>query len=153
MLYARITEGQIKYPIYPRQEYPNISFPEVIAASSLPADCVQVERVSAPVITRFQQAIEGSPALEDGVWKQTWAVRDFDEAEQAMVVENGYAELRAQRDQVLRDVVDPMGSAMRWNALTNDQRDAWGVYRQALLDLPQNTPDPFNVDWPTPPSA
>lgn len=29
---------------------------------------------------------------------------------------------------------------------------AWKTYRQALRDLPANTTDPFNVDWPTPPA-
>ena len=29
---------------------------------------------------------------------------------------------------------------------------AWAVYRQQLRDLPANTPDPRNVEWPEPPS-
>lgn len=29
---------------------------------------------------------------------------------------------------------------------------AWATYRQALRDLPQNTPDPRNVIWPEPPA-
>lgn len=29
---------------------------------------------------------------------------------------------------------------------------AWATYRAALRDLPQNTEDPFNVVWPTPPA-
>lgn len=30
-------------------------------------------------------------------------------------------------------------------------RAAWATYRQALRDLPDNTTDPQNVTWPTPP--
>ena len=30
-------------------------------------------------------------------------------------------------------------------------REAWAAYRQALRELPDNTPDPFNPVWPTPP--
>jgi hypothetical protein len=29
---------------------------------------------------------------------------------------------------------------------------AWSVYRQQLRDLPANTTDPRNVEWPVPPS-
>lgn len=35
--------------------------------------------------------------------------------------------------------------------LTDIQRLAWAVYRQALRDLPSNTSDPFNVIWPEEP--
>lgn len=31
--------------------------------------------------------------------------------------------------------------------------NAWQDYRQALRDLPQNTTDPSNVVWPTPPQS
>jgi len=30
-------------------------------------------------------------------------------------------------------------------------RAAWAIYRQALRDLPNNTEDPRNPQWPTPP--
>lgn len=30
-------------------------------------------------------------------------------------------------------------------------RAAWAEYRQALRDLPENTDDPNNVDWPVQP--
>lgn len=32
-------------------------------------------------------------------------------------------------------------------------QSAWASYRQALRDLPNNTTDPFNPDWPVPPSG
>lgn len=35
--------------------------------------------------------------------------------------------------------------------LTNEQKDLWAVYRQALRDLPDNTEDPANPDWPVAP--
>ena len=36
---------------------------------------------------------------------------------------------------------------------SEDTRQAWLVYRQALRDLPVNTSDPTNPTWPTKPSA
>jgi hypothetical protein len=36
--------------------------------------------------------------------------------------------------------------------LSPEKQQAWSEYRQALRDLPANTPDPTNPTWPTPPS-
>jgi hypothetical protein len=36
--------------------------------------------------------------------------------------------------------------------LTEEQKTAWGTYRQALRDLPANTEDPKNPVWPTAPT-
>lgn len=35
--------------------------------------------------------------------------------------------------------------------LSEVKRQEWATYRQALRDLPQNTPDPRNVSWPPKP--
>jgi len=37
--------------------------------------------------------------------------------------------------------------------LTAEKKTEWLSYRQALRDLPQNTVNPFDVTWPTQPSA
>ena len=47
-------------------------------------------------------------------------------------------------------------SPMRWNAMTDAQRQAWTDYRQALLDIPQVPGFPWNGDpdkapWPVKP--
>ncbi len=38
------------------------------------------------------------------------------------------------------------------SSLLPEKKQAWVAYRQALRDLPANTQDPTNVNWPTPPS-
>ena len=47
-------------------------------------------------------------------------------------------------------------SPMRWNAMTDAQKQAWTVYRQALLDIPQRPGFPWDGDpdkapWPVKP--
>ena len=47
-------------------------------------------------------------------------------------------------------------SPMRWNSLTEEQKQAWVNYRQALLDIPQQEGfpwdgDPDKVPWPVKP--
>lgn len=36
--------------------------------------------------------------------------------------------------------------------LSDQEKQQWATYRQALRDLPANTPDPLNVTWPEPPT-
>ena len=59
---------------------------------------------------------------------------------------------RKARDARLAADVDPVVSnPLRWAALTTEQQQAWADYRQALLDIPQQSGFPHNVVWPTKP--
>jgi len=57
--------------------------------------------------------------------------------------------LRSKRDDALR-VVDSI-SPVRWANMPEVERTAWGVYRQALLDVPQQPGFPDTVEWPVSP--
>ncbi|KEP68420.1 hypothetical protein DL1_11995 [Thioclava dalianensis] len=68
-------------------------------------------------------------------------------------VEQAFAALRAERDRLLREVLDPsVSNPLRWAAMTNRQRAAWAAYRRALLDI-TNTKDPASVVWPKRPKG
>ena len=59
-------------------------------------------------------------------------------------------QVRAKRDSLLKEVVDSV-NPMRWEAMTELQKDAWRAYRQALLDIPQQEEFPATITWPTKP--
>lgn len=60
--------------------------------------------------------------------------------------------VRRERDMKLATEVDLIaGNALRWAALTAGQQQAWADYRQALLDIPQQSGFPHDVVWPTKP--
>lgn len=60
--------------------------------------------------------------------------------------------VRSERDARLMGEVDPIASnALRWAALTPEQQQAWADYRQALLDITDQSGFPHNVTWPTKP--
>jgi hypothetical protein len=62
------------------------------------------------------------------------------------------AAVRAERNYRLTAEVDLIaGNALRWAALSDEQRQAWADYRQALLDVPQQAGFPHNVTWPSKP--
>ena len=62
------------------------------------------------------------------------------------------ADIRGERNQRLVEEVDAIaGNALRWAALTDAQRTAWGNYRTELLDLPTQSGFPNTITWPTKP--
>ena len=64
------------------------------------------------------------------------------------------AAVRAERDMKLATEVDTIaGNALRWAALTAEQQQAWADYRQALLDISQQSGFPHDVVWPTKPEV
>ena len=61
-------------------------------------------------------------------------------------------QLRGERDGLLAEVDAIAGNALRWAALSAEQQNAWGSYRQALLDVPQQSGFPNDVVWPVKPT-
>ena len=63
----------------------------------------------------------------------------------AAEIEEAWPELRRERNRRL--------SVCDWTQTMDAPVDhaAWAVYRQALRDLPANTVDPRNPQWPSPP--
>jgi hypothetical protein len=55
------------------------------------------------------------------------------------------------RNQLLRDNVDTI-NPIRYAALTETQHTELAAYRQALLNVPQQTGWPTTIEWPTKPS-
>ena len=62
------------------------------------------------------------------------------------------AQVRSERDSILTTVVDPLVSnPLRWATLSSDKQAKWATYRQALLDVPQQSGFPTTITWPTKP--
>jgi hypothetical protein len=111
----------------------------------------------------YLNQIEGSVAIEDEYWQEL--LDGQSQGKQIVSNEVGYPvladppaptaeelarEARVRRDILLKETVDSV-NPMRWEALTDEQKDAWRAYRQALLDVPQQEEFPNNVTWPTKP--
>ena len=63
------------------------------------------------------------------------------------------AGVRAERDNILATVVDPIVSnPLRWADLTTAKQAEWTTYRTALLNITDQAGFPDNVTWPQEPS-
>jgi hypothetical protein len=57
--------------------------------------------------------------------------------------------VRRQRNDLLKEVVDPVASnPLRWESLSVQAQENLRKYRQQLLDVPQQEGFPQNVVWP-----
>ena len=56
-------------------------------------------------------------------------------------------QVREYRDHLLRTEIDSL-NPIRWGVMSIEKQDAYRVYRQALLDVPQQIEFPWNVVWP-----
>ncbi len=61
------------------------------------------------------------------------------------------ASVRADRDYRLVEVDAIAGNALRWASLDAATQAEWATYRQALLDVPQQSGFPHDITWPTKP--
>lgn len=144
----------INYPVEEsnfRQLFPNISLPEFLSEQDVEHLGFGVYKSqSAPMPEIFEKVIEISPVKdEQGVWVQTWAVVPLNEDELAELTAQKIKKVRSERDNLLASTVDRL-NPIRWDTLSDEEKNAWRAYRQALLDITLQ-PDPFNITWPTQP--
>lgn len=74
--------------------------------------------------------------------------------EQIITAEQREADVLDAAWQTLRNERDARLMRSDWTQVADAPVNAehWAIYRQALRDLPQNTTDPFNPEWPNEPS-
>jgi hypothetical protein len=61
-------------------------------------------------------------------------------------------QVRGQRDNLLQELDSIVGNPLRWASFSTDQQTELSNYRQALLDVPQQTSFPDVVDFPVKPT-
>lgn len=99
---------------------------------------------------RTQALNELAPQQVNGVWTQVWQVVERSSDDQMLLNVNMAIQVRSERDQRLRaecDCINPM----RWETMTDAQKDLARAHRLALLDVPNQPGFPWSVTWPVNP--
>lgn len=73
--------------------------------------------------------------------------------EHVTTLEEKSENVRTDRDNLLLRVDAFASNPLRWGSLATEDKDAVTIYRQKLLDVPQQDSFPDNVEWPAKPSA
>lgn len=146
MTHALIKNGlAVRYPYSLenlRADNPNVSFSQEVPDERLAEwDVFPVEQIKAPIAAPGQVVIRQLPENINGVWTESWLVR---EATTQEIAEQGDI-VRQQRNELLK------GSD--WTQVLDApvNRSEWIIYRQALRDITSQNGFPFNITWPTPP--
>lgn len=106
-------------------------------------------RMSPPTPGTFEHPyISGPYVFENGTWTDSWIAVPFSSEEIQARTDKEWNIIRNKRNFYLQRsdwVFTPDAP------VSEAEKQEWITYRQTLRDLPANTIDPFNVNWPIPP--
>ena len=91
------------------------------------------------------------PGGSTGYWvvdAEAETVTNNQDQADADALANSWARLRSERDALL---VSSDWTQYNDSPLSDEAKAEWVTYRESLRDLPENTDDPANPTWPTPP--
>lgn len=147
-MHVKVTNGTAEiYTIGKlRKENPSVSFPKIIPNSILAEYSVYpVTQLDQPNYDSSTHKIEERDVeLVNGVWTKGWNAVALSVDETATQLADKKANVRAERDDKLRET-DYLGLS---DATMSTEMAA---YRQALRDVPQQTDFPGTINWPTKP--
>lgn len=154
-MYVLTTNGVVsKFPYTltdMRFDNPQVSFPvEITDAVAADFGVYPVQETTPPAYQYATQNLVMGVAKQGADYVQTWTVNPASNEEKAQRQAGQEAGVRAQRDQLLHDKVDTF-NAIRWENMSEQDRQPWRDYRQNLLDVPQQSGFPWDVVWPTAP--
>jgi hypothetical protein len=93
------------------------------------------------------------PGGSTGYWvvdAEAETVTNNQDQADADALANSWARLRSERDALL---VSSDWTQYNDSPLSDEAKAEWVTYRESLRDLPENTDDPADPTWPTPPEA
>ena len=149
----------LKLPdIYPydlgrfKQDFPNTSPQDKWQDETLAEfGIVPVVPTDRPAYNERTQALsELAPQQINGVWTQVWQVVDRSDDDQVLLAVGMAIQMRSERDRRLREECDCI-NPMRWETMTDAQKDLARAHRLALLDVPNQPGFPWSVTWPVNP--
>lgn len=151
MNYLKKTKEGVE--IYPysvldlKKEFPFTSFPQELDDQLLQAfDIHPVHDIELPksVTVKF---VEQAPVLIEGKYFRNFSEVVLDETEQLNVKNGELENIRARRNQLLKETDFTM---LEDFPQRGSRLQEWKQYRQALRDITQQ-PDVFNINWPVQP--
>lgn len=130
--------------------FPNVSIP--LQPSAEDFDVLGVDPVlegPQPTLAQFQSALRTGPEQDSlGNWMWVYTTIDWSAEAIASATNQQWESVRADRNaRLLQSDWTQLTDA----PLTSAQKSSWADYRQALRDVTAQ-PDPFNINWPLPPT-
>lgn len=146
-MYIKLQNNEIKpYSLFQlRKDNPNTSFPKSIPLEIVESyDVYECKQGPRPQYDFLTETIQSSGILfENGEYIQKWQVSQLDQS-------TAEANIRNKRDSLIEEDIDKI-NGIWWEQMDDTKKQEWRDYRQNLLDIPQQTGFPYNVNWPNKP--
>lgn len=132
--------GEVMFEHEFRAQHPNVSGP-LDALYDVVFEGPQAQP------TRYQVAFRDGVEEIDGQWFTKHSVSDMDDEAKAATDLNQSRSVRVQRNELL--------TKSDWTQVADAPVDtaAWATYRQELRDLTSQSGFPWEINWPTAPTA
>lgn len=130
--------------------FPNSSLPAVLTVEDF--DALGVDPVlegTYPTATQFQVVCRDGVEQIESQWFTKYSVVDMEQEAIDALTEQQWSAIRQQRNGKLANCD---WTQLPDAPLINTQTAEWATHRQALRDITTQA-DPFNIEWPTNPSA
>jgi hypothetical protein len=132
-----------------------VYFPQYsISINPLPEDLVQyeiypVERVDVPLANDRQHVIRELPEFVGGVWRDRLVLKDFTPEEVQQFTPDKVASLKLRR---ARQLYETDWTQVPDNPLSQEDREAWRLFREELRNVTAQPGFPWDVVWPKSPA-
>lgn len=161
-MFAKVNNGAVtKWPCTVsdiKNENPRTSFPSPFPDTLL-SDFGYVRfetRDRGDFDSEFQEAVEVTPTIVDGVAVQTWEIRErYSPSEKEKIISDKAAQALVDADIQNRKLRNDYLAESDWTQIADAPVDSakWASYRQLLRDITShaNWPNLDESDWPTRP--
>lgn len=91
---------------------------------------------------------------QDHLIKPNWEIIDLARVNEFSLEKRGGLDIvsRSKRNSLLGELDLILANPLRWTSLSDEKKLEFEVYRQALLDVPDQPGFPSDISWPTLPS-
>lgn len=107
-----------------------------------------VHQLPKPTVDHTFNVTEADPEFKDGNWFQVWAVSDASAEEVEQRTNDKAASVRAERNILIAECD---WTQLNDAPMTDNQKQAWAAYRQALRDITTQPGFPWTITWPDAP--
>ena len=150
MLIAKVQDDVVLYIADYRDELKHVSFPSTGMTDEALRDLGYLKVNLYKEHDRdLEKLVSCPPYVEDG-WAYTVKVEPLTEEDLLQKNASLASEIRYRRNLLLQDTVDKL-NPLRWETFTEEKKQQWRDYRQALLDIPEQPGFPKEVVWPEQP--
>lgn len=153
-VFIQLKDGEpIGYPVLEdnlRALFPEVDFPKAFTPGDVePYGFGMFEFTQVPEAPHFHKAVDDVPVKgEDGIYYQRWKIVEMSPEEKQDVTNRRIQDVKNLRFHYL---ITCDWTQLPNAPITDEKKQQWEIYRQALRDITTQENYPWNITWPDTP--